>query len=59
MQISDIFDLSTFDVRLSVLAWDCRMFPDFGPYLRHFDRNIHEKYVDLILYRQLFRRPAE
>jgi hypothetical protein len=32
-------------------ALDCPVFPDSGPYLRHFDQNNHEKYVDLILYR--------
>jgi hypothetical protein len=36
-------------MRLSVLAWDSATFVDRGPYLRHFDRNIHEKSVDLIL----------
>ena len=38
-------------MRLSVLAGDSAIFADRGPYLRHFDRNIHEKYVDLIRYR--------
>ena len=37
-------------MRLSDLDWDFRRFPDPGPYLRHFNRNIDEKYmyVDLI-----------
>ena len=49
MEVSDVFGPSTFAVRLSVLAGDSAIFADRGPYLHHFDRNIHEKYVDLIL----------
>ena len=44
------YGIGTFAVRLSNLAWDPPRFQDLGPYLHNFDRNIHEKYVDMILY---------
>ena len=62
-RFSDLFGMSTFAVRLSDLAWDSPRFPDHGPCLRHFNRNIHEKYGDLKLYIHVcspgLRRPAE
>ena len=51
MEVSDVFAPSTFGfaVRLSVLAWIALYSQILAPIYAIFDRNVHEKYVDLIL----------
>jgi hypothetical protein len=49
---SYVFGTSTFALRSFDLARGSPRFPDPSPYLRHFDRNVHEKvHIDLMLYK--------